>query len=124
MFLVQDELANTLKTHLCFGFRAFGRASRLLSDNHSVFLSKEMHDFYAAFEIRHCTSKIYRARFNGVVERMHRSVCEALRACNADSLHPMALEYTLTKIVFRFSSSILEFRSCNFRSKLSVPRTL
>ena len=104
-YLIMAETSEFIIEKLVTFFRAFEYPKRILSYNHAAYLSARFRDFAKAFGISLVKTPVYRPKANGVVERIHRTILDGLRAlCTAYELQELeqtVLDELLTRVVLR-----------------------
>ena len=71
---LSSETAKEVRSHLGDVFAMFGPPAQLLSDNGTVFRSREVVQLLADWRVEQLLAGAYRPQGNGVVERVHRTI--------------------------------------------------
>ena len=100
--------ANSTEIISCLteSFARFGIPKVVVSDNGSVFVSKELENFLSSLGITHIRSSNYHPQSNGTIERFHSTLKSRLRRLQVDSLKLMPLSLSLiNKVLFDIRST-------------------
>lgn len=79
---LRNESSSEVTMNLMQIMSEFGPPQCILSDNGTIFRSREFLEFLSNWDIRHQASCAYRHQGNGVIERMHRTVKRSARRGN------------------------------------------
>ena len=81
---LRNESSSEVSMQLSQIIAEFGPPSSVLSDNGTVFRSRDIYELFDNWEIKHVFSSAYRPQGNAIIERVHRTVKRCAKRANRD----------------------------------------
>ena len=107
-FQLTNESARAVKESLQTVFSTMSAPKQLLTDNDTIFRSKELMTFLKSWCVESVCSSAYRSQGNGVVERVHRTI-KRMAARTNNSVTTCVFWYNVTRGERKFSPYELVF---------------
>ncbi len=104
-YILNNANSSEIISCLTETFARFGVPKVLISDNGSVFVSKEFETFLSSLGITHIRSSNYHPQSNGTIERLHSTLKSRLKRLQVDSPKHVSISLLINKVLFDIRST-------------------